>query len=148
MNKITLRQASLKDAVKIAGIIKELDSMHMEALGNTFRGRQSLYPLAEAMLYILRPKYKVILAYFEKEAVGAAICRIGTTEALILKVFVSYRFRQMGICRAMISYLCDVAEEKGCRRVTIDAFSFNKEACKAYEHNGFREYHRSYEYIL
>lgn len=141
-----IKNAAIKDAADIAQMIKELGNMHETVLGSSFEGYNSKYPLIESIIYILSPRHKVIIANTENKNTGIAICKFIGKEILVLKIFVKKEYRKQGICNMMLDKIYEIAEKRNCTAIKIGVFSFNKDAINIYEHAGFSEYYKTYEF--
>lgn len=58
-------------------------------------------------------------------------CRIAT-------IVVSDEHQKKGIGSALFEKVCKIAKERGAHRLSLEVFSFNKEAVNFYEKHGFR----------
>ncbi|MTI71589.1 MAG: GNAT family N-acetyltransferase [Firmicutes bacterium] len=100
----------------------------------------------------------ILIAEIENKPVGYALGRIykedetadnGTGEmGLLDELFIEDRARGAGLGQKLLNEAIKWMKEKGIKRIKLHAYSWNDNAIKLYERNGFKEYVVSYETFI
>lgn len=88
----------------------------------------------------------VAVALEGEERVGYAECRNIAGEAQIYNIAIAPEMRGRGVGEALLRHVISVAEDQGCRLVTLEVKAGNDAAMKLYDKLGFREVGRRSRY--
>lgn len=141
----TISVADLSYSVHATAVLDLLDEY---ARGIQGGGRPLKEYVRENLIAELsdRPGCCMLLAFVEDQPAGLAICFEGfSTFACkptlnIHDFVVSEKFRGQGLAKDLLDKVQEVAESRGCCKLTLEVLEGNERARKVYEHYGFVSY--------
>lgn len=135
-NKINIRIAVEEDIPAILGFIRELaiyEDLLDEVVATEESLRQSLFVHKGA---------EVIIAEYEGESVGFALffhnysTFLGRSGIYLEDLFVNPKMRGKGIGKRLLTYLANLAKERGCGRLEWSCLDWNEPSIKFYKSLG------------
>jgi GNAT superfamily N-acetyltransferase len=148
---ILVRRASKADAAAISRLNADVQAVHAAALPGWFKppGAGTLPPEAAAEL-IEDPDSLVFLAELGSEPAGYAYAEVirrpeepwrETYEMVYLHhISVRPEFRRKGVGKALVGAWRAAAEELGIALLALDVWSFNEDARRFFQRQGFNAY--------
>lgn len=136
-NNLNLRPATPADVLVLFNLIKAL--AEYEKLSHAVTGNPKAL---KEHIFGSRPYAEAILAEYTGEAVGFALFFYNystflTKPGIYLEdLFVLPQYRRKGIGKAMLSYLANLALERGCGRLEWSVLDWNTDAIAFYESMG------------
>lgn len=112
-------------------------------------GGEPLSPYAKANLVTqlaALPNAFSVLAYVDNIPAGLINCFDGFSTfqckplVNIHDVIVAHQFRGLGLSQQLMAKVEEIAQQKGCCKITLEVLQGNKAAQKAYEKYGFKAY--------
>jgi len=150
MTGITIRAATVGDAVSIGALNAEVQGLHAAALPDLFKSPDAVGLAATAPGLIADQRNLVLLAEIGAEAAGYAYAefirrsetphRHAEDIVYLHHLAVSGACRRRGVGTALMAALRARAEERGVTRIALDVWTFNDSARVFFRRQGFMPY--------
>ena len=146
---IHIRQANVADAVVLAGLIADVQTLHADALPDIFKPVDDLEPFVEDCRnrLLANPDGWVYLAELDGEAVGYVYVFRNQRDAtpytwvrdtlMVDQISVRPAYQDRGVGRALMQTVCDLAKEAQIDQVGLKVLAFNDAAIGFYDNLGF-----------
>jgi len=143
-----IRYAEPRDANEISSMNAAVQALHVDALPSRFKPnspatfsvetiQQLLAQPNNGFLVASQARSLVGFAYAELQDVPETAFRYSSTRLLLHQMVVLSSSRRRGVGRALLAAVRAYGEERGITTLTLDVWSFNREARAFYEANGF-----------
>ena len=152
---VKVRMAQEEDLERVNGLRREVQSLHAEGEPGIFKpefGKE----LRELVYGIMKdPDKGIVVAERDGRLCGFAVLNhvrkpetpfMFEREHLDIDEFgVDEDCRRQGVASAMIAFIRCLAGERGCKRIELNMWEFNRDALAFYEASGFSTYRRYME---
>lgn len=138
---LIVRNSVADDAEAVYRLLCIIAKVHKNGRPDIFSDLLSKYTLEEVRARLSKDENSVFVAELNGSVLGYIFCDIikeGNGLTLYIDdLCVDPEARRCGIATALMDYACAYGKEKGCRRLMLNVWEFNRSALDFYKKYGF-----------
>ena len=140
-NNVLIRESRISDSASVYSLLRVIAELHKSGRPDIFVDLVSKYTEEQVINRLSQDDNGVFVAEIDSKVIGYIFCETkneGDGKTLYIDdLCVDRSARRMGVGRMLVDKARAYAEEKGCNRLLLNVWEFNKNAIDFYEDYGF-----------